>query len=213
MRKGAYRFAISGLLVLLTALVSQLPVVDGAARQVPAESILRLHIIAHSDSAGDQALKNRVREWLLPLLAHELPPEATLTEVRAYFLANRDRLERGAEAVLRRHGQEAPVRIVLGQAWFPEKTYGSLTLPAGYYEAVRVVIGAGQGGNWWCVLFPPLCFNVEQVTASDLETLNALFPLVDEAVLWPPRYEVRLKIVEWLTSLQTDYRSLLGWLK
>lgn len=122
-------------------------------------NLIRLHIIANSDSAADQRVKLLVRDELIAesraifLAAAKDPRRA-----RQQTLANLDVFQRLAERRLRAEGFSYPVRVEYGVFPFPDRTYGDLTLPAGRYNAVRVVLGEGKGHNWWCVLFPPLCF-------------------------------------------------------
>ena len=121
------------------------------------DNLLRLHVIAHSDMPEDQNVKLLVRDALLAEIA-AWPAARERAELEATLLENRARLEAVAESVLRGAGSSHAVRIEVGDFEFPEKRWGAALLPAGEYRAVRVVIGDGAGRNWWCVLFPPLCF-------------------------------------------------------
>ena len=109
--------------------------------------IVRMHILANSNSAGDQALKLAVRDRVLSESA-DSPSLLTDDEI---LTCCRDEIEK--------QGYTYPVTIERGQFYFPRKTYDTLTLPAGDYHAVRIVIGSGEGQNWWCVMYPPLCFS------------------------------------------------------
>lgn len=123
-----------------------------AAEEISAdlnENIVRLHILANSDSAEDQALKRTVRDKLLSA-AKDAPQALTDAEIR-----------RICQEAVCAAGYGYPVRIERGRFDFPRKTYENLTLPAGRYNAVRVIIGEGGGENWWCVMYPPLCFSGE----------------------------------------------------
>ena len=167
-----------------------------------ADQVLRLHVIANSDSSFDQEVKLKVRD-------------AVVETVSGLFAQNPGIRERNqAEDLLRRHqrqlvdsanqvlaaydcGYEA--QALFGQAYFPNRVYGSVMLPAGEYEAVCITLGQAQGRNWWCVLFPSLCIPAaleEQPELSDLLTgeQNAL---VEEG----SHYTVKFALWEWLTSL------------
>jgi stage II sporulation protein R len=123
-----------------------------------AQGLIRFHVVANSDGPGDQLLKRAVRDRLLVLMSPKLKPARSAAEARKIVQDNLPLIEAEAIKVLEDQGQLAPVQARLGSYPFPTKAYGSLVLPAGSYEALRVTIGRGQGANWWCVLFPPLCF-------------------------------------------------------
>jgi stage II sporulation protein R len=124
--------------------------------QVPA--LIRLHILANSDSREDQVLKYKVRDHIVKTMQEKFAHSQNLAESREILLESLPELEKEAEVVLRNAGSTYQVKAAYGQFSFPTKYYGNFALPAGRYEAVRLVIGEGAGANWWCVLFPPLCF-------------------------------------------------------
>lgn len=121
------------------------------------DNLLRLHVIAHSDAPAEQEVKLSVRDALLLEMASWQPPTSGRA-FEAYIGERKERLVEVAEGTLRQAGFVHPVRVEIGRFPFPEKRSGEILLPAGEYRAVKVVIGAGEGHNWWCVLFPPLCF-------------------------------------------------------
>lgn len=120
------------------------------------EGLLRLHVIANSNKAGDQALKLKVRDAVIEYMADQKDLK-TVDETREYLKENKKRLQRIAEGVIAAQGYDYPAAVELGVRYIPQKTYGDITFPAGNYEALNITIGSGQGENWWCVLFPPLC--------------------------------------------------------
>lgn len=120
------------------------------------EGILRLHVIANSNKVGDQALKLKVRDAVIEYMADQKDLK-TVDETREYLKENKKRLQRIAEGVIAAQGYDYPAAVELGVRYIPQKTYGDITFPAGNYEALNITIGSGQGENWWCVLFPPLC--------------------------------------------------------
>lgn len=130
------------------------------------DNLLRLHVLAHSDRPEDQSVKLLVRDALIRDMAG-WPQPADRNALEALLVKNRARLESVAEETLRREGFSHDVRVEIGDFEFPDKRSGSVFLPAGRYRAVRVVIGDGAGHNWWCVLFPPLCFVDESPTGSE----------------------------------------------
>ena len=115
--------------------------------------VLRLHILANSDSAQDQAVKLRVRDALLPLF------EATgsYADARAFVLSHGAELLDLCQEALSATGAAYGAQLLLGVSDFPDRTYGGVLFPAGAYDALEIVLGDGAGHNWWCVLFPPLC--------------------------------------------------------
>ncbi|HHW06594.1 MAG TPA: stage II sporulation protein R [Clostridia bacterium] len=135
------------------------------------DNLIRLHVIANSDLAVDQQLKHEVRDEILAKLGPYVAEAGTVQEVRAVLQDRMDYIHRLAEHRLREAGCEDPVRVEYGVFPFPVKGYGSLVLPAGEYEAVKVIIGEGEGSNWWCVLFPPLCF--VDIAQGELEETSA----------------------------------------
>ncbi|NLX88213.1 MAG: stage II sporulation protein R [Syntrophomonadaceae bacterium] len=121
------------------------------------QDVLRLHVIANSDNPGDQQLKLQVKDQVVAQLRDALIEASTAEEARQIALRELPAIKRTAEATIAQHGYQYGVNVEVGQYAFPTKSYGNLVFPAGDYQAVRVVIGEGQGKNWWCVLFPPLC--------------------------------------------------------
>lgn len=123
---------------------------------IPAVEPVRLHIIANSDSPQDQTLKLVVRDKIVEELTPLLLEAKDRDEAAAIVQANIPRMEQIAQEVTASAGYSA--KGYYGRFGFPDRTYGELFLPAGDYDALRLVLGAGEGKNWWCVLFPPLCF-------------------------------------------------------
>lgn len=123
-----------------------------------AESVFRLHVIANSDSKEDQELKYKVRDSLINYmnsLCQNCQTKAESVEIAKEHLADFQKI---AEKTIKENGYNYSVNISIGNFEFPTKTYGDISLPAGYYDALRVQIGEAKGQNWWCVMFPPLCF-------------------------------------------------------
>ncbi|MCR4435314.1 MAG: stage II sporulation protein R [Clostridiales bacterium] len=123
-----------------------------------AGSLVRLHVVANSDSSEDQALKRDVRDRILQYMKGQLQNSKNAEEAKAVLNNHLNEIEKLARQEIDRYGKDYTVKAVLGNFPFPTKSYGDVTLPAGNYQALRVVIGKGEGANWWCVLFPPLCF-------------------------------------------------------
>lgn len=131
------------------------------------DQVIRLHVLANSDSEADQALKLKVRDRVLGAASDYFVPRATLEETREVLTEHlADIAAAGADQVAE-EGYQYPVTVSLeDNYWFPTKQYTDFALPAGEYTALRVVIGEGAGQNWWCVVFPPLCLGSVSETAT-----------------------------------------------
>lgn len=127
------------------------------------EGVLRLHVVANSDDLADQSLKLVVKDDIVSLIQGELVDVCDADEARRRAVDDISLIEATARERILAEGYDYPVTVSVGEYDFPTKSYGNLVFPPGRYQAVRVVIGKGQGRNWWCVLFPPLCL----VSSSD----------------------------------------------
>lgn len=128
-----------------------------------AADVLRLHVIANSDDPEDQAVKLEVKDHIVAMMRRDFSQTGSAAEARRLAVKEREAIKAEAESVLTARGYHYPVAVYIGEFEFPTKSYGNVVLPQGEYQAVRVVLGNGQGKNWWCVLFPPLCM----VSSSD----------------------------------------------
>ena len=154
-------------LLLGVALAALLGVWLDRSQTALADQVIRLHVLANSDSEADQALKLKVRDRVLETAEEYFTPGATLEETQAVLTAHlADIAAAGAEQVAE-EGYQYPVTVSMEENyWFPTKQYTDFALPAGNYTALRVVIGEGGGQNWWCVVFPPLCLGSVSETAA-----------------------------------------------
>ncbi|PWM24593.1 MAG: stage II sporulation protein R [Oscillospiraceae bacterium] len=162
---------------------------------------LRLHIVANSDTDEDQRQKLLVRDALLreyaPLLSQADNVEAA--ESFAGFLLGA--IHRTAEKTLREDGCEDPVTVSLTRMYFDTRTYDEgITLPAGEYTALRVVIGSGGGHNWWCVMYPPLCLPAAVADGEAGRVEREIEALSDQ-----PGYQARFAVVEWAEKLRARF--------
>lgn len=147
------------LLFLLTlfTFVSALSYVRAVSQDI-ADSVFRLHVIANSDSKQDQDLKLKVRDELLKYMNNLAKNCSSKEEVIQLAKENKDKFKQIAEQTITENGFSYSVSVEIGDSNFPTKTYGDISLPAGTYDALKVEIGEAKGQNWWCVMFPPLCF-------------------------------------------------------
>lgn len=162
-----------------------------AARLAP--KLLRFHVLANSNSDEDQLLKLKVKDFLLKKIQSNLEKDADREQMINYITNCKYELENTAMSYIKENGYSYPVTIRLGTYFFPEKTYGDMTFPAGEYEAVRVLIGSGEGKNFWCVLYPSLCYldsTHAVVPDSSKEILRTLISEDDFLSLLSARREV-----------------------
>ena len=121
-------------------------------------NFFRLHILANSNSEIDQDLKLKVRDGIIEYMNSQELSNYSKEEVITFVKTNLDSYRKVAENIIKENGFNYPVSLEVGTFYFPSKIYGNISLPAGNYEALRINIGQAQGENWWCSLFPPLCF-------------------------------------------------------
>ena len=158
------------------------------------ENVLRLHVLANSDSQQDQALKLKVRDAVL--VESQKVFENCTSEQEAVIQAKKyiDVFENTAKNVIAENGFDYSVRVEVAETWFETRDYEGFSLPAGNYEALRVIIGKGQGKNWWCVMFPSVC--LPAATVKDKDFKGVLKDDTAEIVEQPKRYKARFKVVE-----------------
>ena len=123
-----------------------------------AKEVFRFHVLANSDSEEDQAVKMKVKEAVIAYMEEELPDAQDAEETKEWARENLQEIEKTAEAAVRKEGYGYAVSAQVAKCDFPDKSYGDVTFPAGRYEALRIEIGKAKGHNWWCVLYPNLCF-------------------------------------------------------
>lgn len=143
--------------------------------------LIRFHVIANSDGELDQELKLKVRDEVLEYIQPILRESASLEESREILRDKDDEILAIADKVIADNGYSYKVESTLSKEYFPVKTYGNITLPQGEYEAYRIVIGSGEGQNWWCVMFPPICF--VDITKGEIayeETENEMKSVLNE---------------------------------
>ena len=149
------------------------------------DNLIRFHVLANSDSDEDQNLKLKVRDEVISYLQPKLKDSKSIQESEKIILNEEDKLMDICKETIKENGYDYDVSINLGYSKFPTKQYSSVVLPAGEYKALKIVIGKGQGRNWWCVMFPPLCFVDEQNNVIDKETDEKL-----KSVLTKDEYEL-----------------------
>lgn len=136
------------------------------------DNLIRFHVIANSDTEEDQNLKLKVRDAVIDGLSSKLESSTTVEEAKQILNDNIQYVNDIARQVIEINNYDYDVKTMLSHENFPDKVYGDYVFPQGDYEAFRVIIGDGNGQNWWCVMFPPLCFIDESKTAVDSTELE-----------------------------------------
>lgn len=155
---GIMRLVVVIAVILIITAVITLSIYSGNMGCQLSDSLVRLHVVANSDSPEDQSLKREIRDAVLAFMRKELSDAKDVINTKTVINNDLKKITTIAEEVVLKHGMNYNVKTTLGDYPFPTKSYGDITLPAGNYQALRLVIGNGEGANWWCVLFPPLCF-------------------------------------------------------
>lgn len=150
--------ALAGILISLLITVIVVNAKQEHIQKDLAEQVFRFHVLANSDSEEDQELKLKVKEEIISYMKQEIPESDSVETTKEWAGENLKEIIKVAEGVIDEEGFAYAVKAEVTNCYFPEKTYGDVTFPAGNYDALRVEIGAGEGQNWWCVLYPNLCF-------------------------------------------------------
>ena len=152
------------------------------------EKLVRFHVIAVSDDEYEQQLKLRVRDAVLEYISPKLEEAESSTQAREILAAELDNIREAAQTVSEGRG----VTVTLTRENYPTKSYEGFTLPAGEYESLRVILGEGQGHNWWCIVFPPVCLSAAQADTVEQQLGEEDFRLISE----DGGYELRFKALE-----------------
>lgn len=189
--KGIETFLILG--IVFTMFTSMINRTIETGNEIRSET-LRLHIIANSDSAADQELKLKVRDAVLSSTGELFAEVSGKTDAILTAEHSSDDIKAIAENVIKSEGYNYSVMVEVTEMWFETKSYDGFTLPAGDYDAVRIIIGEGEGKNWWCVMYPALCIPGAEDAIEKYES-NSDFILGD-------KYEIRFVLIEWFEDLK-----------
>lgn len=197
--KRLLRSMIAGLII--TAVFALIPF-EGECREI-SDSVFRVHILANSDSEEDQNLKLLVRDALIqkaePLLGSVTSKEEALSIVRENLAV----FQHTAREVIISQGFDYSVKLSITNMYFTTRYYGDVTMPGGFYDALRVEIGKAEGRNWWCVMYPSLCLYSDNSTSSLKDGLTSRqYDIVTDG----QNYVFRLKIVEIFTSICNSFK-------
>ena len=170
-----------------------------------AKNIIRFHVVANSDSTEDQLLKESVRDAIIEYMRPLVKNSTSIEETKKILKRSIPHLKKIAEKVIDKHGEKYEIYVALDKANFPTKEYGDVVLPAGEYEACRVVIGEGKGKNWWCVMYPPLCYLDVSTGVVPLEGKEQLQEELNsqqyKLVTQENDYQIRFKLIDTINSL------------
>jgi len=172
-----------------------------------AENVIRFHVMAHDDSCEEQELKELVRTEILAEFADTLAATDCIKETRAALSDLLPNLQAHAQSAVHNAGFAHEVNVRMARVFFPTQSYGKMVFPPGFYEAVQISIGNGGGQNWWCLMFPPLCY-VDMTATDKGQTLLAQnvsdegFRLLMHQETAAPEVTVRFRIVEWWQNLR-----------
>ena len=160
--------------------INQKEISDVSIEEISSK-LIRFHVIANSDNENDQALKLKIRDKVLEYVSPKLNDSNSIEESRKILAMEDENILNIAREVINENGYSYDVESTLSKEYFPVKTYGNITLPQGKYEAYRIIIGSGEGQNWWCVMFPPLCFvDVTKGSIAYEETEKQMKEVLDE---------------------------------
>lgn len=179
-----------------------------AGQAALAEEVLRLHVVANSDDPEDQAVKLRVRDAVLAGAQPLLDGVQTSGQAEQVLTPRLKELEETARAVLDAEGYDDNVTVSITDQWFPTRVYDSFSLPAGQYRALKVVIGDGNGQNWWCVVFPPLCMASVTEEVADAAARSGLTDRQVALITGQDEtYVIKFKFIEWWEQLRYKLRG------
>ena len=171
------------------------------------EDVVRLHILANSNSEIDQEVKLKVRDALLETNASILSDSVTKENAKEHFESSKDILLKTAKKTLKENGFNYNVKITLQEEYFNTRSYGNLTFPAGQYTALKIVLGEGEGKNWWCVMFPPLCVPAADGLEINETTADYLTKSGEKIVNGGEKYIVKFKFLEIYEELRDKFNA------
>jgi stage II sporulation protein R len=197
------------IIIIISIVVNTNNISGKASQDDIAGKLIRFHVIANSDDKIDQGLKLKVRDSVLKYVSPKLKDCKNIEESRKIINNEDEHIKKISETIIKENGFKYSVATSLSQEYFPVKTYGNITLPQGKYEAYRIIIGTGTGQNWWCVMFPPLCFvditkgNVSfQKTEKEMKSVlsDDEYKLIDNTVS-SKKIIVKFKLAEIFSKL------------
>lgn len=214
-RNKIYKGAVALCLLLTISIIFLLKALESDASEAAmqkdiASEIIRFHVIGNSDSTEDQELKLKVKSAVTDSLKPKLMNIKNIDEAREILKSNLDEMEVLADQIIKENGFDYTASASIEHGYFPLKVYGDLTLPPGEYEAVRIELGEARGSNWWCVMYPPLCFvdaTYSIVPESSKEQLKTVLTEDEYQSVFSNNkvdVKVKFKILSWIKDLISD---------
>lgn len=203
MRKFSFGVMAAGLAISIAASNIASLVSDGVELERLREDVLRLHILADSDSTYDQQLKLSVRDALLERSDELFGDAGGIGQAEVCARKKLSEIEQLAEETLNEQGCDSDVRAEVTEMYFDERVYGDITMPAGEYTALRIEIGEAKGRNWWCVMYPPLCLPAagEEMVTDDKTAEKEYFGDKQQDIMTnPEKYEIRFAVWDKIKS-------------
>lgn len=169
------------------------------------DNVLRMHVIANSNTKEDQALKIKVRDAVLKRGSELFDGTLTADDAKQRLEPKKGELIKAAKEVIEKEGYDYPVTVDVVNEYFATRAYGKMTMPAGKYTAIKVIIGSGKGRNWWCVMFPPMCLPAAQEKTR--ENIDVFLSEGEAKVVESEmKYEPRFKIVEIIEEYKESHK-------
>lgn len=211
------KFSIVMVISLITIIICLVIVINYSNKMEGglADKVIRFHVVANSDSTQDQLLKQQVKDEIIAYMEPLLKDSKDIQQTRDIIRGCMPFIKEVAEQVVADWEKEYSIYVGLDEANFPAKSYGDVVLPAGEYEACRVIIGEGKGENWWCVMFPPLCYLDASTGVVPLEGKEQLEQELnaEEYNLITNKsrpYQIRFKLIDKVNALlnPSDYKKI-----
>lgn len=171
-------------------------------RQQLRRELIRFHVVANSDSPQDQAVKLQVRDAVLESIREDLQKIADVEEAKAYLQENLPKIQKIANQTLQTAGFAEQTVVSLCEETFDTRVYDTFSLPAGVYESLRIIIGEGQGHNWWCVSFPNLCLPATSAEFADTAAGAGFSEVLTKTLVDGEDYEIRFFLLDALGQLE-----------
>ena len=169
------------------------------------ESLIRLHVVANSDSEKDQRIKLQVRDAVINSIQTDLQKLSDMDAAKEYLQRNLPKIQKTANKALERAGFDSHAVVTLGKEAFNTRYYETFTLPAGVYESLRIVIGEGEGHNWWCVAFPSLCMPKTEDAFEDTAVAAGFSDTLSETLGEKEEHEIRFFFLDKLGQLENIF--------
>ena len=170
------------------------------------DKLIRLHVIANSDSESDQSMKLYVRDAVTSVLEAMLEGAETRAQAAEVIVDKLGEIQSAAQHAVFEYGGEYGVQVTLGTESYPTREYDTFTLPAGEYTSLKITIGEGEGKNWWCVVFPPVCFAA--ATDDELAEMNFSDGEIEFITGKGEEYEFRFKLLEQLEAFKLFFKKI-----